>query len=269
MSIDSIQVINSTKDDNLKFIFEVNEHFSSYPNIFQKERIKLLEKWGLTNMELLKFRFNLNFNQVVQNQFLKELLNSQIIRNSCSGISNITTNSEGNLVETIKYKQLSTKSVNLDVLDVVYSSRIVNKETGYIKKDFEESYEGIQISDKLKGALVNPDDENYSVFDEGIRNEFLFRIFKHVSIGGSLCQYEDYAGEYFNMTKVFYKDLVSASKDGNTSQVYIRSLVFEIEEVNGRRIFRNSYNPQNFLYVIVDPYQKSVNLWYNKWESFW
>ena len=113
------------------------------------------------------------------------------------------------------------------------------------------------------------DSEPYCAFDEGIRREFLFHIFKRIVIGGSLCQYEDTVFEYLNMTKSFYKDLVSASKDPNSKEIYVRSTVIQVFEIEKQNIFKTKNHPQNFFYVIIDPYQRCVHLWYHKWVSFW
>lgn len=268
-NIISSLVENEKNEDKLCYEFYVMDEQNSFPNILQKETMKLVEKWGLRDMECVKLRFNLTFDIKHQEQFIKDLLNSQSARKFNPGMSSLLLKANTDKVSKVKWNKLTTDSTNLDILDVVYDSKIVNKETGYIKKDFEDQYEGIQLTDKLKGALVNPEDENYCVFDEKMRNEFLFRVFMHVAVGGSLCQYEDYAGEYFNVTKRFYKDLISATKDSNSNQIVIRSHVFEILEIDDKPIHSNAFNPQNFLYFSVDPYQKTVVLWFNKWVSFW
>ena len=47
--------------------------------------------------------------------------------------------------------------------------------------------------------------EYYCHFNDEMRNEFLFHIFKRLVVGGSLCQFEDYIDDYLEMTKKFYK----------------------------------------------------------------
>lgn len=277
-------------EDKLSYEFSLPNNTSMnvlFPNIFNKETIKLLEKWGLIYIECIKLRFNIAFDLKDERIFLLNLLNSKEVRNSLPGLSNILcylsykiskdnniNNEDIVVVDSIKYNRLTTNAINLDILDVIYENKLVNKESGYIKKDFEEKYEDIQINDKLKSALINPESENYCVFSDSLRNEFLFRIFMHVTVGGGINQYEDYVGEYMNVTKRFYKDFVSVSKieesnNNNNSNIYkIRNYVYEIIQINNNNIFNNNLNPQNFLYVSVDPYQKSVSLWYNKWTSF-
>lgn len=52
------------------------------------------------------------------------------------------------------------------------------------------------------------DSEKYEVFSLLEREEFLFCLFKHLCLGGSLCQYEDMIKPYLETAKLLYKDLV-------------------------------------------------------------
>jgi hypothetical protein len=235
-----------------------------FPNIFQKDNFKTLEKWGLVqNMEIGKFRFNKNFDPKEIDEFVKAFITDKNVRSKFSALSAVKSNPE-----KIRYNRLSTKATNLDILNPMYDS-ICNQENGYIRKDYEDYVEEIHIADKLRQALLVEESEDYCAFDEGTRDEFLFHIFKRIAIGGSLCQYEDSVNEYLAMTKLFYKDLVSASKDSNSGEIYIRSIVLELTSVDDSNLYNKMYHPQNFFYIIIDPFQRHVNVWYHKWVSFW
>jgi hypothetical protein len=56
--------------------------------------------------------------------------------------------------------------------------------------------------------LLNHDCHNYKLISEAHREEFLFRLFKHLCLGGQWCQYEDNIKPYINTTKVLYKDII-------------------------------------------------------------
>lgn len=273
----------SLEEQNLKFIFTPISDPSHYLNIFKKENFQTLEKWGLIqNMELVKFRFNLNFELKDLDRFLKDLFNDKQVKANFSPLNtiyiepkkdekkeNYFSSTSAGTIENFKFNRLSTRATSLDIFNTVYESDICNEENGYIKKDFEEYVDDIQISDKLKQALLMEESEYYCAFSEEIRREFLFHIFKRIVIGGSLCQYEDTIYEYLNMTKNFYKDLVSASKDPDSKEIYIRSTVVEITDIEKQNIFKTKNHPQNFFYIIIDPYQRCVHLWYHKWVAFW
>ena len=109
----------------------------------------------------------------------------------------------------------------------------------------------------------------HNTFDENDRNELLFHIFKRIVIGGSLCQFEEYIQPYLDMTKCFYKDMVSPAKDPETKEIYIRSVPVEIYTIEDASLYKKKGHPQNFFYVIIDPYQRYVHLWYHNWIPFW
>lgn len=82
-----------------------------------------------------------------------------------------------------------------------------------IKKTFGDQIEEIDIVDLIRDAILNEESEHYSVFDQNDRQDFLFRVFKLLELGGSMCQYEDQLSVYLDWTKYLYKNLVYARKD--------------------------------------------------------
>lgn len=56
--------------------------------------------------------------------------------------------------------------------------------------------------------LQEEDSEHYYAVSQEERKEFLFRIFKHLCLGGELCQYEDTVEPYISTTRQIYKDLI-------------------------------------------------------------
>ena len=56
--------------------------------------------------------------------------------------------------------------------------------------------------------LLLDDSDNYDVYTESEREEFLFLLFRHICLGGAVCQYEDDIKPYLDTTKLIYKDLI-------------------------------------------------------------
>lgn len=52
------------------------------------------------------------------------------------------------------------------------------------------------------------DSDNFDMYSETEREEFLFQLFRHICLGGEVCQYEDNIQLYLDFTKLLYKDLV-------------------------------------------------------------
>ncbi len=51
-------------------------------------------------------------------------------------------------------------------------------------------YVTVQVSDKLRDMLLNPDSENAELFRSSERAELLFCIFEHICLGGAINQFE-------------------------------------------------------------------------------
>lgn len=90
-------------------------------------------------------------------------------------------------------------------------------------------------------TLLIEDSDNYELFSEESRAEFLFRLFKGFAVGGEICQYDDDIGVYFGITKTFYKDIVAVQKDADgkiivVSHIYkVRCKVMIVNVVIGYR----------------------------------
>eukprot|EP01052_Picozoa_sp_SAG31_P062366 SAG31_NODE_21348_length_552_cov_0.567329_2_plen_68_part_01 len=67
--------------------------------------------------------------------------------------------------------------------------------------------------------LLVEDSENYWLYSDEERNEFLFKIFSHLVLGGGMCQHEDEIVPYFEATKKFYKDLLAVRKNPDNGTV--------------------------------------------------
>lgn len=56
--------------------------------------------------------------------------------------------------------------------------------------------------------LLDEDSDEYSLYTEDERKEFVFRIFQMFVLGGMFCQFEDTLQPYLDVTRSIYKDLV-------------------------------------------------------------
>lgn len=232
----------------------------------KKENLELMTKWGLTDkvMDMAKLRFNQGFNIFNTEKFLKDLFNSPEFRGA---MPNFTTKLP-TTVDSVQYDKLSTEVVNMGFFDILGEKNIVT-ESGYIKKEPDEYLDGMQLCDRLRYALAFEESEHYESFDEDMRREFIFRVFKHIVLGGTICQYEDSVNEYLTATQLMYKDLVTVFKDSDTQEIKVGSIVLSVTHIDGAGVFGDSDHPQNWLYVIIDPIHWHVNVWFHKWSSWW
>jgi len=63
--------------------------------------------------------------------------------------------------------------------------------------------------------------------------------------------------------------LVAAQMDPQTKEIKIRSIVIEVLTIEKQDLFQVKNHPQNFFYIIIDPYQRHVNIWFHKWVPYW
>ena len=140
--------------------------------------------------------------------------------------------------------------------------------SGCITKIIPDYYEGIEICDKIREVLLVEESEEYGMFDNTYKNEFLFRIFQHIVIGGGICQYEDYMDDYLEVIKAIYKDIVTVAKDSESEEVKVISKVFQLLPSPHFAVFANPHI-QDFIYVVIDPSYRHVNIWYHKWTEMW
>lgn len=48
------------------------------------------------------------------------------------------------------------------------------------------------MEDELRRCLLNEDSDNFHLFDEDDRSEFIFNLFKTIVLGGPICQESSY-----------------------------------------------------------------------------
>ena len=147
----------------------------------------------------------------------------------------------------------------MSFFDVLLENQIT-VESGYIRKEMDEWLEGMQLGDRLRYALAFEESEYYEVFTEEMRKELLFKIFKHLALGGGICQFEDEVTPYFSATQRLYKDLVSVYKDGESGQIKISSHAFQILDLE------HDDHEQSWFYVVIDPAHWHVNVWYHRFK---
>ncbi len=77
--------------------------------------------------------------------------------------------------------------LNMGFFDRLTTGQIV-RESGSIRKCFDEVCNDIVISDELRKLLLVEDSDNYCLYNEEERDELLFKILKHVALGGPVNQ---------------------------------------------------------------------------------
>ncbi|EAR99613.2 hypothetical protein TTHERM_00586530 (macronuclear) [Tetrahymena thermophila SB210] len=243
---------------------EVQQSFIfNYVNneILEEKKIKeLFQKWGLNYLTVSSYRFNQRFEEVSAEQFLLEFFNFPEVRQTLSSMNSPKEN-----YSTIKYKRLKVNQIKMDLFDRLEENNLVVKDM--IKQTYEDFVEEIQINDLVRECLIKEESEHYEIFSEEDRKQFLFRLFQLVVLGGQMCQWEEKLSIYLDATKHLYKNLVTARKDSATDNIYIDSFVYEIQALD--KSYKKGNNPQDVLYVVVNPSIRMLHVVQNAWVKVW
>ena|SRR3990167_2399932 len=249
-----------------------SNHSSGYSFLVQPEVAwpaelkERLTQWGVwPHLRVIRARFDKTYSDLNAKAFMVDLVNSGVVP------SGVFPPTPGSSVSTVEIKKLRCSFLNLNFLDKLEEFDIVTSKD-YIKKTYGEPLHSIEITDKLREALLNPESDIYPVFDKETREELLYNLLELVVLGGSLNQYEDYLTPYRDTIKELYKHLVQVRKDSSTSQMYVDSFVYEVKAVEGVPTFEDpgyeGPHPQNRLYVIVQPFSRLVSVLHHRWVPF-
>ncbi|XP_065888835.1 cilia- and flagella-associated protein 300-like [Dysidea avara] len=259
----------TSAEDEQKFTFQPLQNTFL---VLEKPGVRdLFTKWGLQWMQLKTFYYNQHMKPYQKDDFVKDFFKDPLVNSHVQVVSRAHQWCPLGLRDQITKTTAETvpaTSLSMSFFDRLTSAGIV-RQSGSIVKCYDEMYGDIMISDELRKMLLMDDSDNYDVFSEEDRSEFLFKIFKHVCLGGSVCQYEDDVPPYLDTTKMLYKDLVSVVKDTKTNELSVSTIVFKVQAwVGDHLVFpAASEHEQTFCYLTVDPVKRHVTLWHHVWDN--
>jgi len=238
--------------------------YKKYAFLSDKDVSKLLEKWNV-ELEINSFNYDKAADDVDIPKLLKHLFEDEAV------LSSLKIDRHVNKVEV---EQLGTSIMSMEFFDRLKNHNLeppILRPNGAICGCNPDILDGMKVEDELRRCLLSEESENFSIFNEDDRAEFIFNLFKSLVIGGPLCQYEDQIEPYFETTKSIYKDLVSVKQSGG--QKSIRSKIFQLQILNSRdgseSIFQPggkvSRHPQTSCFVIIDPFCRHITLLSHKW----
>ena len=108
-------------------------------------------------------------------------------------------------------------ATNLDMFDKLRNAQepILRKDSWAVVKCFDDEVDGFPIQDMLRELLLRGSDSvNAGLLDNAEPREFLWRLFGHLALGGSVNQFEDDVDEYRQACKALYKSLMSYASLG-------------------------------------------------------
>ncbi|KAK9811465.1 hypothetical protein WJX72_004407 [[Myrmecia] bisecta] len=233
-----------------------------------------LKKWGMHGTSRVwYFRYDKAYHKMQAHDLIMDLLADPEARqhlqvaqkgNSWQALSGKVT------VDTEVIPATLTKMSLFDRLRTDAEPAIV-RDNGSIVKCMEDIMDGFQVSDMLRDLLLSKDSENAALFSEQDTAQFLFRVFRHLCLGGAINQFEDNIEAYLDVTKKIYKELISVQKSLSGSGLEVSSAVYclkSVETNGGWQLFPHA-SANNFCYITMDPLKRHCKVWYHAFMPFW
>merc|ERR1712043_46744 len=211
-----------------KFSFQYLDG-KKYPSLEGKDNQALFMKWSMKGrIKAQMFSFDQPFQPYQKDDFILAFMQDPVVLSSLQ----VLTSSGSWVPIGVKATNVKSEPVPCSVLSMTLFDRLADyniiRSTGSIQKCFDEFSGDFTVSDELRKMLLIDDSDNYCIYSDAERDEFLFRIFKHVCLGGQYCQFEDTLDPYTDITKQLYKDLISVQKNPETKELNIISSVYKI-----------------------------------------
>ncbi|XP_006820052.1 cilia- and flagella-associated protein 300-like [Saccoglossus kowalevskii] len=236
-----------------------------------KDTQDLLMKWDLKGkIKTQYYSYDKHFQSYQKDDFFLDFFQDPTVISTLQVVS-----SSGSWAPLgMAAEKVSVQSIRCSILSMTFFDRLhsegILRENDQIHKCFDEYCEGFQISDELRKMLLMEDSDNYEAYSDEEREEFLFHLFKHICLGGPVCQFEDNAQPYLDTTKSLYKDLISVQKDPESKELKIISQVFLVKAMDKDNFCiypDDKEHEQTFCYVIIDPIKRQLTVCYHRWGS--
>ncbi|XP_071952353.1 cilia- and flagella-associated protein 300-like isoform X2 [Antedon mediterranea] len=222
-------------------------------------------------MLIQHYNYDQMFQTYMKDDFMKEFFEDSNVTDTLNILnsSGVATNFATNVVR-VECSPVPCFYTSMSFFDRLQKESIV-RENGSIAKCLDEFYEGFTIADELRKMLLVEDSDNYEIYTDQERDEFLFRLLKLICLGGPVCQYEDNIMPYFDTIKALYKNLISVQKD--SKELLVSSIVYRFKgfDKDCMLVFpSNVEHEQNVAYAIIDPLKRHVAILQHRWVgSVW
>lgn len=227
-----------------------------------KDTEDYLMKWSMKgNLTVQYYSFNKPFNIQKKNEFVLDFFKDSMVYSTL--IYNQTQIGK-------PASSVIIESVPCTVLSMDFFDRLLDPENNIVRCDGksivqcqEDDIGGFTIDDNLRNIILNEDYQNFNLYSESDRKQFIWRIFCHLCLGGEWCQYEFTINPYLTVAKSIYKDIISVERIGDSNNLVIRSIVLKVQvydENNKPLVPLQPINSQNFVYLAIDPYKRSLTV---------
>ncbi|KAJ8672648.1 hypothetical protein QAD02_003907 [Eretmocerus hayati] len=244
-----------------------------YMGIENKDTQASFRKWGLhNNISIQDYCFNEPFQPYNKYHIAEKFFKSKEVASSLLLKEGEIWTAKGILADSVE-----VKPVPCTVLNTSFFDRLADPENGVvsisgnIRQRYEMEIEGFVIYDNLRAMLLDRNDKHYNLFSDVERDEFIFRLFQILALGGSLCQYEDQLKPYVDVTRKMYRELVRVHKKEATSDLSIGTTVLQVvaRDSQGEAFFPSRpEHRQNIGFLLVDGSGRQITTLLHQFGSF-
>jgi len=170
----------------------------------------------------------------------------------------------------LEVEKLSATVLNMGFFDPLESEGLLAP-NGFLRKCMNDRVHGVDIDTLVTDMLLNEESEHAHIYGEAQRNEFLFRLFQLLFIGGAMHQRDEDVLAYLEQTKLLYKDLMTVHKRSATGKVEITSRVYAVRPTATGRctaLFPGTVELSH-CYIIVDAAKKLATAVHMPYKGFW
>ncbi|KAG5284431.1 hypothetical protein AALO_G00026660 [Alosa alosa] len=248
-----------------KYVFNLLSN-KNFPFLQNPEISRRFLKWSmLGRISAQAFNFDQMFYPYKKDEFVLDFFQDPCVMENLKVLQSGYWTSLGSKVTRVDVEVIPCSKVSMDIFDPLNSGGVL-RPSGHIVKCYHEIYGDF---DELRNVLTVEDSDKYDLIRPADREEFIFKLFKHICLGGELCQYEDSINPYLDTVKVIYKDLVSVQKDRDTKQINIVSTILKVSTYDASGLcYPDSLNSeQSFAYLCVDPLKRHVYVLYHSFGT--
>merc|ERR1712023_63355 len=234
-----------------------------------------LTKWDLTRgMRFHQFRYTKAYHKMASDEFLRDFFNDANVQKTLQVLQGRESwVPVSGKVKSVRSTVVKASLTRMDLFDKLADAEPpIARGTSTLMKCMEDVVDGFMVSDNLRDLLLRGDEsENCELFTDEEKSEFLFRVFEHICLGGSMNQYEDELEPYLDITKKIYKEMLSVQKNASTGKIEVTSPVFQVTsaDTDGGWCLFPTASKGSFCYVSMDPMRRMCRVWYHAFVPYW
>jgi len=244
--------------------FKFQASNKKYLSFNSPEVKKDLTRWDLHNRcSLTTFTYNNFYKEYQAKDFVRDFFNDSTVQANLQ----VFSSNQQQLVSwgSHEIKEVQVETVPCTVTNMSFFDRLTTqglvRDTGHIYKCLDEDLEGFLIADEVHRMLLTDESEHWDLYSEEEKGEFLHLIFKHLVLGGPVCQYDDMIERYLEVTKALYKELITVQKDTDTQSIKVASQIIKVSAWDDEICwYPGDDHLQTWCYLILNPVNRIVTV---------